>query len=144
MAKTTVKVTKQRLLQLSKTYANAYVAQDVATLSELLADEWTVVPAGCSDPEPKKKQLQDLKTGKLRVKSIKDKEVEVLVYDKTAIVRGVRKSVVFYNNRDVSDLSRFIQVYVEKEEGWKCVATQVTSFMPKTSEKGHKVSRRVS
>lgn len=119
---------ESQVVALSNRYAQAYLACDASSLERLLDDEWTLVTAGCGDKVTKKQQLEDLRTGKLRVESIEDSEVTVRSYGNAAIVSGVRRSKVYYNERDVSDLARFTQVYVSRGAELRCVSTQVTSL----------------
>lgn len=119
---------ESQAVALATRYAHGYLARDLPLLEQLLDDEWTLVTAGCGDKVSKKQQLDDLKSGKLRVESIEDSDVSVRTYGSVAVVSGVRRSKVFYNERDVSDLARFTQVYVAKGAALRCVSTQVTSL----------------
>lgn len=119
-----------QVLRLAVGYRDAYLNSDVASLDRLLDDDWTLVTAGCGDVVRKPGQLEDLKSGKLAVESIEDSGVAVQVYGDVAIVTGLRKSKVSYNKRDVSDLARYTQIYVRKDESWRCVSTQVTGIRP--------------
>lgn len=118
------------LMVLAKQYSNAYKARDVAALDRILADDWTLITAGCGDEVYKPGQLEDLKAGALQVHDIEDSDVRVRVYGNSAVITGKRASKVTYKGRDVSDETRFSQFYARGKDGWRCVSTQVTSIRP--------------
>lgn len=120
----------EEITALSNRYSNAYTARDVSALDRILADDWTLITAGCGDEVDKRGQLKDLENGTLQVHGIEDSGVRVRVYDNAAVVTGKRASKVTYNGRDVSDVTRFSQFYVQGDYGWQCVSTQVTSIRP--------------
>ncbi len=115
---------------MAKQYGNLYLDADVSELGRILADDWTLITAGCGDEVDRQSQLRDLEAGKLQVHGIEDSEVRVRVYGPSAVVTGKRVSEVTYNGRDVSDVTRFSQFYCDGDDGWKCVSTQVTSIRP--------------
>jgi ketosteroid isomerase-like protein len=115
---------------LSSSYSSYYLGKDVSGLDRILTDDWTLITAGCADEVDKRGQLMDLKEGKLQVHGIDDSEVRVRAYGDAAVVTGKRVSKVTYNGRDVSDVTRFSQFYVNGRDGWKCASTQVTSIRP--------------
>jgi ketosteroid isomerase-like protein len=115
---------------LSKRYCSAYLTKDTKGLEKILADDWTLITAGCGDRVSKRDQLRDLSDGTLQVRSIEDSDVNVRLAGNAAIVTGKRASNVTYNGRDVSDLALFTQIYVIGDEGWRCVSSQVTSIRP--------------
>jgi ketosteroid isomerase-like protein len=120
----------REITALSKRYSHAYIAKDVSALDRILADDWTLITAGCGDEVYKRGQLKDLKDGTLQVHGIEDSDVRVRVFGNSAVVTGKRASKVTYNGRDVSDVARFSQFYVHGDDGWQCVSTQVTSVRP--------------
>lgn len=131
--KTDQEISARKQVQVrAKGYVDAYLARDIAALGQILADDWILTTAGCGDQVTKQGQLEDLKSGKLKIYSIEDNDVSVRVFGETAIVSGARRSKVTYSGRDVSDHARFSQVYVDRLGQWQCVATQITSLVSST------------
>ncbi len=121
---------EEQLIALCNQYSAAYLTHDVSSLGNILADDWTLITAGCGEVVDKVGQLKDLADGTLKVEAIDDSEVKCRVYGDAAVVTGRRQSKVFYKERDVSDLTRFSQFYIYQEGNWRCVSTQVTSIRP--------------
>lgn len=113
---------------LSEKNRNCYLNADCEGLSSILADDWILITAGCVDEVYKKNHLEDLRSGKLKVNSIRDSDIRVRVFGDSVVVTGKRQSDVAYNNRDVSDVTQFSQFYVNSKDGWKCVSTHVNSI----------------
>jgi ketosteroid isomerase-like protein len=63
---------------------------------------------------------------KLVNESIATDEIEVRLYERTAIVTGRATIKSRYEDLDLSGRYRFTRVYIKKEEDWRIVAYQAT------------------
>lgn len=101
----------------------AATKNDLDKLGELLADDLTYTHA-TGVLETKEVFLASLESGKLRFKKIEPAELQVRVYDKTAVINGTAKVSVVSEGQP-KDLSlRFTDVWVRRAGKWQMVAWQ--------------------
>ena len=70
--------------------------------------------------------IADLKSGMRKLVSVDDQDVVVRVFENTAVITGLSRSVVMTNTRQDTGPGRYIQVYVKRNGKWQLVAHQYT------------------
>jgi len=116
---------KKEILRMEDTRDRALLRRDTATLDHLFADDmaWTS-PNG--EVLTKSQILSNLKTGKETFPSIVHNNVQLHIYQNTAVVFGITTSRVFYNGSFRNKPRRFTNVWVRRDGEWKLVDHQVT------------------
>lgn len=121
---------EQELIKLENDWNNAEVKRDVAALSRILADDWTV-----ADPEGtivnKAQDLAEIKSGESVTTSAVADEMKVRVYGDAAVVVGRNTVKEQYKGKDFSGQYRFTDTWVKKDGRWQCVATAATKITKK-------------
>jgi ketosteroid isomerase-like protein len=121
---------EQELIKLENDWNNASVKRDVAALSRIITDDWTVV-----NPEGtvvnKAQTLAEMKSGENVTTSAVADEMKVRAYGDTAVVVGRNTVKEHYKGKDVSGQYRFTDTWVKKDGRWQCVATAVTTITKK-------------
>jgi ketosteroid isomerase-like protein len=93
----------------------------VAALDRLYSDD-VVYTNATGAFLTKSQHLADLKARTLNFKSFKHSDVEVHVHGTTGIVSGLSTSAVDYKGTVSSSPRRFLNVYVQENGRWLCVA----------------------
>jgi hypothetical protein len=105
----------------------AATKNDLDTLGKLLADDLTYAHS-TGVLETKAVFLDSLKSGKLQYKKIEPADLQVRVYDKTAVINGTAK-VSVVSKGEPKDISlRFTDVWVNRAGKWQMVAWQSTKL----------------
>jgi hypothetical protein len=101
----------------------AATKNDLDTLGKLLADDLTYTHS-TGVLETKEVFLASLKSGKLQFKTIEPADLQVRVFDKTAVINGTAKVSVVSEGKP-KDLSlRYTDVWVNRAGKWQMVAWQ--------------------
>ena len=109
---------EQELRNLVRSWDEAYVKGDTATLDRLLADEFTFVGG------PKKSAyLASFKTSQLVIQSAVSSDIEVQVYGDSAVLTGV--DTIIAKNKDQTLFTKwlYLDVWIKKDGRWQCVKT---------------------
>jgi ketosteroid isomerase-like protein len=121
---------EQVLIKLENDWNSALVKRDVAALSRITADDWTMV-----NPEgtivTKAQALAEMKSGEDVYTSAVADEMNVRVYGDAAVVVGRNTVKEQYKGKDVSGQDRFTDTWVKKDGRWQCVATAVAKITKK-------------
>lgn len=116
---------KKELILLNERYDSALLNADTASINRMLAEEFSyTTPEG--QIRTREQQLINIATGGLNLEFGKSDEVEVMVYDSTAVVTGrfLGKGVFKESIIDVKE--RYTSVWTKKEGQWKLVKEQGT------------------
>ena len=116
---------KKELTLLNQRYDSALLNSDTASLNKIFAQEFSyTTPEG--QVRTREQQLNNIATGGLNLEFGKSDEVEVMLYDSTAIVTGrfLGKGVFKENIIDIKE--RYTSVWVKKDGQWKLVKEQGT------------------
>jgi ketosteroid isomerase-like protein len=105
----------------------AATKNDLDTLGKLLADDLTYSHA-TGVLETKEVFLASLKSGKLQFRKIEPADLQVRVYDKTAIINGTAKVSVVSDGQPKDISLRFTDVWVNRGGRWQMVAWQSTKL----------------
>jgi ketosteroid isomerase-like protein len=101
----------------------AMVAQDVATLEPMLAEELRYVHSN-GQLENKAQFLETIRSGRLRYRAINVQELDVRSYDDVAVVIGKLTADAEAGGQAVALTLRFTDVYVNRDGRWQLVAWQ--------------------
>jgi ketosteroid isomerase-like protein len=124
-AKEYTEAARKELVQLNQRYDSALVNSDTTRLNEIYAPEFTyTTPEG--QVRNKKEQLDNLVSGGLNLEFGQSDEVEVALYDSTAIVTGRFLGKGIYKENIIDIKERYTTVWVKKNGQWKLVKEQGT------------------
>lgn len=107
---------------------HAQLVNDIPTLDRLWADDHTFTsPLGVV--QTKAERTAEIRSGARKLDSFEIDDVQVRVYDDTAVVtsRGTLKGRL--RGSDFSIQARGIDVYVKKQGRWQLVAAQATRIV---------------
>ena len=108
----------------------AMIHKDIATLSNLVADDWTIQDASGS-MGTKAGFINDVKSGKLVVTSFKIHDLHVRVLGNVAFVQAFDDETSSYEGKENSGTYNWLDVWVNRDGHWVSVATQLTKVEPK-------------
>jgi len=111
--------------QVERSRFAAMVAQDVATLGPMLAEELRYVHSN-GQLETKPQFLETIRSGRLRYRAIAVQELDVRTYDDVAVVSGLLTADAQAGDQPVALQLRFTDVYVNRDGRWQLVAWQST------------------
>ena len=108
----------------------AMIHKDIATLSNLVADDWTIQDTSGS-MGTKAGFINDVKSGKLVVTSFKIHDLHVRVLGNVAFVQAFDDETSSYEGKENSGTYNWLDVWVNRDGHWVSVATQLTKVEPK-------------
>ena len=112
---------EQTLARLNQQYVDAFMNADVDWYREHLADDFVVIESDGSLLN-KEQFLRNTVKGP-DVADYKLHEVDIRIYGNTALVRATG---VWTREDGKMGMSRYIDVYVRQNGGWKTVSAQIT------------------
>jgi hypothetical protein len=117
--------TQQRLMQIEQEMVDDLIKGDSSGIERYVADTATFTgPDGIISD--KAGFVADLKSGELKLQSSKLDDLKVQVYDDMAVVTYGSTDKGTYKGKDVSGRYRWMDVFVNRDGGWKIVADQGT------------------
>ncbi|HJP95824.1 MAG TPA: nuclear transport factor 2 family protein [Candidatus Saccharimonadales bacterium] len=117
---------EQAVRGLEHKYSDAVRRQDVATVSNLLADDF-VATSSRGEIRDKAKEIDDLRpTPEFKMEAFKLDDINVRVFGGTAVVTGRSRLQVAFKGQSNSSLFRYTRVYVKRNGRWQVVAQQLT------------------
>ena len=123
----------QELMQLERDIGAANVRRDKAFFARIEADEFLFTDAG-GGLTTKQEDVASLDAppGEFRLVSYVPDEMQVYLYDKTAVVFGrvTTKSRSSKDGREVTNQSRFTDVFVWRAGRWQIVAGHSSRIRP--------------
>ena len=112
---------EQVIRQLDGERIQAQIGADAAALDRIYADDFIGVgPSGTV--RTKKQVILDFTSGTLKFKSITTDEVQVRVYENTAVETGLSTMDGQDKGKPVPRNTRFTRVWVKQQGGWRLVA----------------------
>ncbi len=115
---------KNDLMQLERDIGKANIANDYAFFDRVEADEFIFTDAG-GGLTTKKQDLEGLKqpaNPEVKLVAYDVDEMNVLLYDKTAVVTGRVTTKRLVKGAEVVSKNRFTDVFVWRQERWQLVA----------------------
>jgi len=112
---------EQAIKQLDDERIQAQVGADASALDRIYADDFIGVgPSGTV--RTKKQVISDFTSGILKFQSITTDEVQVRVYDNTAVETGLSTMEGKDKGKSVPRNTRFTRVWVKQQGHWRLVA----------------------
>jgi ketosteroid isomerase-like protein len=112
---------EQTIRQLDKERIQAQLGADRAALDRIYADDFIGVgPSGTV--RTKAQVISDFTSGELKFQSITTAEVQVRIYENTAVETGLSMMVGQDKGKEVPRDTRFTRVWVKQQGQWRLVA----------------------
>jgi uncharacterized protein (TIGR02246 family) len=112
---------EQAIRQLDNERIQAQISADAVTLDRIYADDFIGVgPSGTVRTKPQ--VIADFTAGDLKFQSITTDEVQVRVYENTAVETGLSTMVGQDKGKAVPRDTRFTRVWVKQQGRWRLVA----------------------
>jgi ketosteroid isomerase-like protein len=117
------------LTALATEWDRSMVENDVDTIGQYMADDWTIIGSDGSLGD-KATFLALVKSGVLSHSVMTSEDMRVRIYGDTAVTvsRGVSGGT--YQGRPFREVERVSCVFVRKEGEWKCVLTHLSRLAP--------------
>jgi ketosteroid isomerase-like protein len=115
---------EQEVMQLERSWCSATLKGDVATVSAILADDYTDVVLNTGAVAYKAQTLAEIKPHKATVCEVD--MLQIRIYGDAAVVigRATEKSARFTGQY------RYTDTYIRRDGHWRCVASQSTEIKP--------------
>jgi uncharacterized protein (TIGR02246 family) len=121
---------EQAIRQLDNERIQAQIGADAVALSRIYADDFIGVgPSGTVRTKPQ--VISDFTSGDLKFQSITTDEVQVRVYENTAVETGLSTMVGQDKGKAVPRDTRFTRVWVKQQGRWRLVANH---YSPRTTQ----------
>jgi len=112
---------EQAIRQLDNERIQAQIGADAVALDRIYADDFIGVgPSGTVRTKPQ--VISDFTSGDLKFQSITTDQVQVRVYEKTAVETGLSTMVGQDKGKAVPRDTRFTRVWVKQQGRWRLVA----------------------
>ena len=117
---------EQTIRQLDNERIQAQIHADAKALDRIYADDFIGVgPSGTVRTKPQ--VLSDFTAGTLKFQSITTEEVQVRIYENTAVETGLSTMVGQDKGKAVPRDTRFTRVWVKQQGRWRLVANHYSS-----------------
>jgi uncharacterized protein DUF4440 len=107
----------------------AMVHAEVAALDGFLADELTYVHS-TGLRQTKKELIDDIRTGKIKYRSIESSGVEARTYGDAVVVTGTARLKVLIDGQERTPTVVYTEVYVRRGDRWQLVSWESTNAPP--------------
>jgi hypothetical protein len=114
---------KQQVLDAQSARFSAMMEADVEKLDKMLADELTYTHTS-GWIENKSGYLKTVESKKIDYLSMITRDVNVRIYDETAVVTGLVDVKLNYEGKPWENTLRFLEVYNKLDDAWLLVASQ--------------------
>lgn len=121
--------TEQKLVDMEATWSKAMTAKDTATISNIVADDWSGQNPG-GKMQDKAGMLAEVKSGDLTATQMTNHDVHVRVMGKIAVVQGADDEKSSYKGKDTSGSYTWMDVFADRGGKWVAIASQVTKTAP--------------
>src|ERR1043166_6953596 len=122
-------IVEQVIRQLDNERIQAQIHADAAALKRIYADDFIGVgPSGTARTKPQ--VISDFTSGDLKFQSITTEEVQVRVYQKTAVETGLSTMVGQDKGKAVPRDTRFTRVWINQQGYWRLVANHYSIRVP--------------
>ncbi len=113
------------LRDLETSWAVAVSTNDVDKIGRFFTDDFIFIGAG-GILQTRMQHLDDFRSGRLKVDSVKISESTIHVYDSTAIASTLTAVSGKFAGRDISGTYRFLDTWVSQRKNWLAVGRQQT------------------
>ncbi len=108
---------EQRIIDLSKKKFQWMIAMNFDSLESVLDDRMVFIHSN-GWPETKTEFINDIKSGKLRYKSIEVVEASARMYQGSAVIIGRGKFKVALDGKDLDLELKYTEFYIQKNGKW--------------------------
>jgi ketosteroid isomerase-like protein len=108
----------------------AMIHKDVATLSNIVGDDWTI-QSDSGVTGTKAGFIDDVKSGRLVITSFKLHDLHVRVIGDVAFVQGADDEVSSYDGKNSAGTYNWLDVWQKRDGHWVSIATQLTRVKTK-------------
>jgi uncharacterized protein (TIGR02246 family) len=112
---------EQALLQVERDWAAAWQKMDATALEGILADGFVENEQG--QTTTKAQIIADLKAGVYKVESVEVSDMRVVVFGDHAVANGISTSKYTMRGKDVSEKTRWTDVFEKRDGRWRAVFT---------------------
>jgi hypothetical protein len=116
---------EDELRQLENEWAAAVATNDADTIGRFFPEKLLFVGAG-GVLQNRDEHLDDFRSGRLRISSVRVEDFVAHVYDRFAVVNTIASVKGHFANRDISGKYRFMDTWRMSNNGWQAVARQQT------------------
>lgn len=113
------------ILENERALGEAMIHRDIATLTRLVADDWTIQSEG-GTTGTKSGFIDDVRSGRLVVSTFRLHDMHVRVFGDVAILQGADDEVSSYEGKASNGTYNWLDVWVKRDGQWVPVATQLT------------------
>ena len=113
---------EQDLLRLNEAWVDAFLRRDIDTLDRLMASDFVFIYP--LDGDGKDRFIADVKSGDLFVESLVRDNLDIRIYENTAVVSGIDNAKWRYKGHDILGYYRIVNVYSKRHGEWKLVTIQ--------------------
>ncbi len=117
--------TEKKVADLENALGEAMIHKDIATLSRLVADDWTI-QSESGTMGTKAGFINDVKSGALVVTIFKIHDIHVHVLGNVAYVQAFDDEQSSYKGKSNSGTYNWLDVWENRDGHWVSVATQLT------------------
>jgi len=126
--KSTPNKTEQLIRQLDQERVQAQINADVSALDRLYADDFIGVgPSGAVRTKPQ--VLSDFKSRELKFQSITTDDIQVRIYDNTAVETGRSTMIGQDKGKALPRDNRFSRVWIKRQGHWQLVLNHYSTLV---------------
>ena len=120
---------REKIAKLNLQWMESYVRRDTGFLKQHLADDYlSTFPDGAV--LDKNGEIDALESGAIALSEMTPREMKVRTYGDAAVITGQSTIKARVNGQEVSGEYRFTDVWVNQNNRWTAVASQVTRITP--------------
>src|SRR5215212_452361 len=119
----------QEVLQVEQAWTAAFLHLDLATIEQLMADDYTIIQPG-GRVWDKAETLASLRSEQRHWEAAASNELSVRLYGDTAVVIGRWTAKGVNHGQPFDYQARYTSVWVKRAGRWQIVADQSTEIIP--------------
>lgn len=124
--------TEQHRIYLDQQFFASLIRADVTSLSQLLADDFTMVDVMSGSEVDKPAFLTVLGSGGVKFETIEPAEQLVRLYAPTVVITGRTRMKGTFGGEPFAVESRYTHLYVNQGGEWRLVSAQGTKISPQS------------
>ena len=113
---------EQELMRLNDAWVDAFLRRDIDTLDRIMASDFVFIYP--LDGDGKDRFIADIKSGDLFVESLVRDNLDIRIYENTAVVSGIDNAKWRYKGHDILGYYRIVNVYSKRQGEWQLVTIQ--------------------
>ena len=121
---------EEELVNVEQEFTNAIAKNKPEEIRRFVTDDWIIINADGGLIE-KERFLEVIKSGTLTHEIMESDDMRVRVYGDCAVVSALTRSKGKFMEQEFTTHERSTDVFVRRDEQWRCVLTQLTAFTKK-------------